>query len=163
MHNLDRAGFSFYELVEKPSELALPALLERGESFDFALIDGWHTFDHTLLDFFYLDRLLKVGAIIVIDDPILKPVGKALRHIVNYPNYEIIGLVRSRRLWQRKALNAVKRAMHLAVRLIPNRVAHEFFDASVVWPDAVLDLDATMVALRKTGPDEREWNWYVPF
>ena len=50
--NLRSAGVSFFELIEKPSELALPALLEQGAEFDFALIDGFHTFDHTLLGFF---------------------------------------------------------------------------------------------------------------
>jgi hypothetical protein len=50
--NLKRAGFDFFELIEKP------ALLAEGRKFQFALIDGWHTFDHTLLDLFYVNRLL---------------------------------------------------------------------------------------------------------
>ena len=57
MANLQRAGFDFCELVEEPSELALPAIA-RTESgtFDLVLIDGWHTFDHTLLDLFYANH-----------------------------------------------------------------------------------------------------------
>jgi hypothetical protein len=28
-----------------------------GVQVDFAFMDGWHTFDYTLLDFFYTDKL----------------------------------------------------------------------------------------------------------
>jgi len=34
----------------------LPRLLESGKKIDFAYIDGWHTFDYTLLDWCYIDR-----------------------------------------------------------------------------------------------------------
>lgn len=50
--NLERAGYNFFELIEKRSEIALPQLLEAGREYDFGFIDGWHTFDHTLIDFF---------------------------------------------------------------------------------------------------------------
>lgn len=51
IHGLGMAGFNWFELIEELSEFALPSLLKQGEQFDFALIDGWHTFDHALLDF----------------------------------------------------------------------------------------------------------------
>ena len=36
--------------------------------FDFIFIDGWHTFDYTLVDMFYADRLLRIGGYLLIDD-----------------------------------------------------------------------------------------------
>jgi predicted O-methyltransferase YrrM len=55
MHLLRRAGLAdVVELIEEPSQLALPHMAARGERFDVAFIDGWHTFDHTLVDFFLL-------------------------------------------------------------------------------------------------------------
>ena len=70
VNNLQTAGFSFYELIEKPSEIALPTLLQNEERFDFAFIDGYHTFDHALLDFFYLNRLLKIQGLRNHRDPL---------------------------------------------------------------------------------------------
>jgi predicted O-methyltransferase YrrM len=59
-----------HKCMEKKSYEALPELLKKeGEkSFDFVFIDGWHTFDYTLLDFFYANLLLKTNGFIVIDD-----------------------------------------------------------------------------------------------
>ena len=46
--NLKKANINFFKLIEKPSEIALPKLLDENKKYDFAFIDGWHTFDHTL-------------------------------------------------------------------------------------------------------------------
>ena len=76
--NLDRAGIDFYELREEPSEIALPQLLKEGAEFDLAFIDGWHTFDQTLIDMYYANRLVKVGGYIIIDDADWISVSKAI-------------------------------------------------------------------------------------
>src|SRR5262249_25699710 len=58
--NLERAGHA--SLVEYHNDLShrvLPALHAAGRRIDFAFIDGWHTFDYVLVDFFYVDLLLK--------------------------------------------------------------------------------------------------------
>jgi len=64
-----RAGFG--DLIEfhgEPSHSALPALVKTERRVDFALIDGWHTFDYVMVDFFYVDLLLTVGGIAMLDD-----------------------------------------------------------------------------------------------
>ena len=67
----------------------MPELLEDNEEkFDFIFIDGWHTFDYTLLDFFYADKLLRKGGIIIIDDAKHLGVAKCVRYIdTNYRNF----------------------------------------------------------------------------
>ena len=58
--------FLFYNLNN--SYIALPKLLEKYKYnyFDFIFIDGFHTFDYTLVDFFFSNLLLKINGIIVI-------------------------------------------------------------------------------------------------
>src|SRR5262249_8439711 len=69
LHNVTRAGFGDrYSFHEQPSQLVLPRLATSGTRIQFAFVDGWHTFDHTLVDFFFIDRMLDVGGIIVVDD-----------------------------------------------------------------------------------------------
>ena len=116
--HLARAGFNSYSLMEEPSELALPRLLQANARFEFALIDGWHTFDHTLLDFFYINRLLEDYGVVVFDDAHWPSVSKVVRYVLQYPNYVPLGQAGD---------------------------------------------GPSMVALQKTGPDERSWDWYEDF
>lgn len=162
-YNLEKAGFRFWNLIEEPSELALPKLLHNGVSFEFALVDGWHTFDHTLVDFFYLNRLLNVGGIIVFDDVTYPAVKKVIDYVLKYPSYERVDSVHVKRSWKRKLLKPTKRLISIATMPIPDRLAQEIFDGSIVTPDTAVDIDIEMIALRKTAEDKRSYDWYRTF
>lgn len=85
----EKAGVSeFVELIEEPSELALPALAAGGQAFDLAFVDGLHLFDHILLDFFYCDRMLETGGIIVFHDTWMPAVQKAVGYVLANRAYE---------------------------------------------------------------------------
>jgi hypothetical protein len=56
------------ELHEAPSFQVLPKLQADGLRIDFAFIDGCHTFDYAMVDFFYIDKMLRVGGVVVFDD-----------------------------------------------------------------------------------------------
>ena len=162
--NVLRAGFGFFRLIEKPSEIALPELLTAGERYDLAFIDGLHTADQTMVDFYYLDRLLHVGGVLVFDDVQGHSVNKIVRYASTYPNYRMLGAV-GRRGPYRRIINLAKQT--LAALLWPARKAlgaalvGEFFDVSVVQAEALWSIDShTMVALEKTGEYQRDTNWY---
>ena len=93
--------------IEEGSELALPGLLREGQCFDLAFIDGLHTADQTLLDFYFLDRMLRVGGVIVIDDVNSPAVNKAAHYFSKYPNYRLIGVCGSRGI-RRRGINGLK-------------------------------------------------------
>ncbi|MGV6826283.1 MAG: class I SAM-dependent methyltransferase [bacterium] len=87
--NLERAGYQdLYTFHETPSEIQLPRLLESGHIIDFAFVDGLHTFDQVLLEFYYLNRMLEVGGVIVFDDVHLPALQRILSYIDNYDCYE---------------------------------------------------------------------------
>ncbi len=95
--NVRRAGFANrHTLMEAKDYIALPQLLERGDKFDFAYIDGWHTFDYTLLDFFYIDKMLNVGGVVAFNDCGWKAVHRVLRFVSTHRKYKEIdvGLTR---------------------------------------------------------------------
>lgn len=50
------------------SNALLAQLIEAGAEYDFALIDGSHKFEVALLDFIGVDRMLKVGGYVAMDD-----------------------------------------------------------------------------------------------
>lgn len=124
--NLEKAGFSGrYHLIEKRSEIALPELLDSGEKFDFAFIDGWHTFDQTLVDFFYLNKMLNTNGLIVFDDAKWRSVRRVVRHALTYPCYRLAGYW-PKKLSNRLVLNPVGRARCVAIRKVldDNRGQH---------------------------------------
>jgi predicted O-methyltransferase YrrM len=162
--NVRRAGFPFFELLEQPSEVALPILLSSGKSYDMAFIDGLHTADQTLLDFYYLDRLIPVGGIIAIDDVNARAVNKIVHYISTYENYRLIGTAGLRGV-QRRGLNLVKQIAAIGLwpmrKVFGDATAREFCDVSLLHPEHLWTLDScTMAAFEKTGEYARDTNWY---
>lgn len=81
----------YHKLIQKKSYIALPELIEKyGEkSFDMIFIDGWHTFDYTLVDVFYADKLVKVGGYIIVDDVLHFSVKQSIKYIdKNYRHFK---------------------------------------------------------------------------
>lgn len=162
---LNEAGVTCYRLIEEPSEFALPRLAEGGEKFDFCFIDGWHTFDHTLIDFFYIDRMLDVGGIVAIDDITFPGIKKLMRYLLNYPNYRLLGNVEweSHRGAKGHLYDGIVGAFRPVSRLFPLKMRYRIFSDNIMRPDTKLGLNASMLALVKTAPDRRRWDWYVDF
>ena len=151
---LRRSEIDFFELREEPSEIVLPKLVEaHPESFDLIFIDGWHTFDHTLIDLFFANRLLRVGGYLIVDDCHLPGVAKAMSYVAKYPCYERISELPRRnkpRLIDRM-IAAIPET--LAAWTIPRRV-YDFHYAPMQF---------SMAALQKTRPDERDYMWFESF
>ena len=99
-----------------PSETALPRLGAEGLELDFALVDGLHLFDHTLVDFFYADRMLRDGGLVVFHDTWMPAVAQAVAYVEANRAYE-----------------------------------------------RVRAGDAAMAVLRRTGGDERAWDFHRDF
>jgi predicted O-methyltransferase YrrM len=154
INNLRRAGFDFFELREERSEFALPAIVqEREESLDLVFIDGWHTFDHTLLDLYYANRLIRVGGYIVIDDCSWRSVSKAVSYFAKYPCFEIAGgsIPKGKRLYANRAAAILK---PFAESVLPIKFYDNYY-ARAKYP--------SMVALRKVAEDVRDWDWFASF
>lgn len=142
-------------------------MLQEQKKFDFAFIDGWHTFDHALIDFFYVSRLLEVGGVVVFHDVDMPSINRLLRYIRNYPSYEFAGskegisypISLRRRVYENAGLATINVISHL----IPNRYVYDIFSPSVVKRDKAIGLKATIAAFRKVAEDKRDWRWYEPF
>ncbi len=158
VRNLEEAGIDFFKLMEIKSELALPKLLETSDGneglFDFVFVDGWHTFDHTLLDCFYATRLLRIGGILAIDDVYFPSVKRVVDFLKNYPCYEEHGSVRH---------NLSKSYKNLSARFLLSPIkrktwAHVLSRSlyRIIFENRV----TRMIALRKVKEDNRNWDWH---
>src|ERR1700730_2384976 len=150
--NLDRAGIDFYELREEPSELALPQMVREGQKFDLAFIDGWHTFDQTLIDLYYANRLVKTGGYIIIDDADWISVSKAISYFVKYPCYRIVAGAAGP---VTRVVNVLWRLGKPFAELLFPRWLYDYFYGLGKYP--------SMVALQKVTEDNRNWKWFRSF
>jgi predicted O-methyltransferase YrrM len=164
LSNLERAGYQhLLDFDERSSHVVLPQLESQGVQIDFAFVDGSHLFDYTLLEFFYLDRLLRVGGIIAFDDVFMPAVQKVCRFILANRQYTIFDCLPQGIGWRQ---NLKYELLNRACRVLPPL---ERFLKPEFQP---LDIDlrplsnARYLALKKEGIDSEEtrsWNFYRDF
>lgn len=93
--HLEHIGWTTYTLHEERSELFLPHMLAQGMIFNFAFIDGNHAFDQVMMEFFYVNRMLSIGGIIIFDDIHLFAIQKVVHYVETYPCYTILEIPRT--------------------------------------------------------------------
>ena len=159
--NLKRAGHEpLVEFHNLPSHRALPQLEAQGVKVDFAFIDGWHTFDHVLVDCFYVDKLLRVGGLMVLDDIDYPSLHKLCRFLLTNRSYRV-----SRCLEPQQAIRpSLKR--RLAGRIAPRLP----FARQLLKPEWMVSSEALgiipesrCIALTKEAEDTRLWDAHVEF
>jgi predicted O-methyltransferase YrrM len=83
LQHVEEAGVAtLVEHIPEESQVVLPRLLEAGQRFDLAFIDGNHRFDSVFVDLYYLGRLVRAGGVIFLDDYQLPGVARAASFFV---------------------------------------------------------------------------------
>jgi hypothetical protein len=160
LNNIRRAGYEdLYEFHDETSQQLLPTLVGRGQRIDFAFIDGWHTFDHALIDFFFIDQILNVGGIVVFDDVGYPSIKRVCDFIITNRGYEIYDCVRQRIVdnsLSRRTKFTINQLLHPLIRTdktpAPEARRREF----------LID-DVYFLALKKQSEDGRRWDHFVHF
>jgi Methyltransferase domain len=164
--NLRRAGFEdLITFYPEPSYRCLPRLEASQETFDFAFVDGMHTFDYVFTDFFYIDKMLPVGGVIVFDDVYYPSIRKLCRYILTNLPYEAIGLdaKRAPTLWRKLVVATAARVPTFARLIRPDLSRTD--DSLGIHPRY------PYLAMRKTGIDiigdsaisTRHWGYHNDF
>jgi predicted O-methyltransferase YrrM len=157
LQNVAAAGYApLLEFHEHRSEFMLPQLLAAGTSVEFAFIDGWHTFDQVLLEFYYVNRMLSVGGVIAFDDAERRGINRVIRHALSYGAYRVFEP-------ERGQSNDVSLGGRLRRRL--NRIpkAGALIRRDVLSRDWDLGIHSTCVAIQKVAEDRRGSSWEGDF
>ena len=158
-HLIARAGYSsLLALIEETSQAALPRLVAAGERFQFGFIDGWHTFDHALVDFFFIDLLLEAGGIVVFDDVGYPAINALVRFVLANRDYE---LVKTNQYLDPRPLGL---RIRVGVKRMLRRLARTDRDPSEANTRLFRTIElAHAVALRKRGGDRRPFDHFERF
>ena len=142
------AGLSaMHTLVVKADYLFLPQLVSEGESgkFDFAYIDGNHTFDYTLLDAWYLDLLVRPGGILAFNDCSYQAVHRVINWLLSHRAYEEVNFLgRPHRRINFNWKQEIKRRLHGQSRAQWYPLAEDRY-------------------FRKLKDTDSPWDFYAPF
>ncbi len=187
--NLRRAGYAdIIDFHEGLSYQYLSRLTEERVTIDFAFIDGAHTFDYVLVDFFLIDKLMKPGGIVILDDLSYPSIRSVCRYVLLNLCYKCIGPLSQERMeraeWRRLKSRVcqygigalvrapVSRILAPASRILVARVGQlvnaplrRILASNSSVPDSQLNLPvySNYVALQKGGDDNRHWTDHRPF
>jgi len=157
LRNVNEAGYGhMVEFHEARSEFLLPRLLEGGTQLDFAFVDGWHTFDHVLMEFFYLNKMLRVGGVIAFDDAERRGINRVIRHALSYPAYQVFEPKRGRS-------EEVSLGGRIRRRLSQVPKASRIIRRDILQRDWDLGIHSTCVAIQKVAEDRRGSSWEGDF
>jgi predicted O-methyltransferase YrrM len=155
--NVAAAGYEhLVEFHEDRSEFVLPQLLAAGTSIEFAFIDGWHTFDQVLLEFYYVNRMLAVGGVVAFDDAERRGINRVIRHALSYSTYRVFEPERGRS-------EEVTLGGRVRRRLSRIPKAGALIRSDVLRRDWDLGIHSTCVAIQKVAEDRRGSGWEGDF
>jgi predicted O-methyltransferase YrrM len=156
LHNVKTAGYeNLVDMHQEASEFVLPRLVGAGVQVQLALIDGWHSFDQALMEFYFINRMLPVGGVVVFDDADRPSVNRVIRYILTYPAFEVFPVHPP--AGPSSLLGRLRRRVTAAPWLA--KVVHP----SLAARDWDLDIAHTCVALRKRAEDRRLDTWFQDF
>jgi predicted O-methyltransferase YrrM len=144
VNNLQRAGYGdLICFIEALSYRALARLTEERVKVDFAFIDGQHTFDYVLVDFFLIDKLLKPGGVVVLDDLWFPSIRNVCRYVLLNLRYKCVG--------PPSRASALRK---LASQVSANTPLRRILKPTILVPDGQLGIPNTRyVALQKLEDD----------
>lgn len=145
--------------IPMKSEDYLPSLDLGALRLDFGLIDGSHAFPNPIIDYHYINRNLKVGGLLAIDDLAIPSVGILHKFMLTEPAYEFVRFDGAKTGIYRK----------VAETLYPNDWPDQNFNRA--WPDlsylpVALRLRVrlgSVSAIRRVYRSLRRWLGYSPF
>ncbi len=156
LNNLKMAGYeNSIEFHESPGHIALAQLETREAKVDFAFIDGFHTFDYALIDFFYIDRILRVGGIVALHDTNMRSIKKLCKYILTNRAYSLVGYYGTLKdgIPERRISRVIRFFLtpFITTKRIEYFVKLGFFGG------------INVIAFRKESEDTRDWDFHRYF
>lgn len=148
LHTFKRAGVEHlieYHSIE--SHLVLPRLLERNTRLQFAFVDGMHQLDHVVMELLLLDKMLDVGGVLALHDMWMPGLQHAASYWLANRSYEAVSVGDERIVAEPCA--SEKRGCGDPEKW--TGFFRENIEPYVDW---------STLLIRKTGEDERAWDFF---
>ncbi len=104
---------------------------------------------------FYASQLLSKDGVIIIDDFAMASVAKAVTYFSGYPSIKIVA--------QCERHTPKQKAGSILRTLLPPALASAILPIALYNWIYIRCMYSSMVALKKSRPEEREWDWFCSF
>ncbi|MEO6719103.1 MAG: class I SAM-dependent methyltransferase [Ferruginibacter sp.] len=162
IHNISKEGLQNYIDIRKDrSDVVLPSMYLNNERIQFAYIDTTKVFDTVLQDFYFIDKIMDTGGVIIFDDcgGAWPGVQKVVRLISTLPHYKVLSGHEKIKPTFKKAL--AEKIISSVIKLVPFK--KRFYPSYNFKTDGELGLNYSCVAFQKVSSDARQWDWDKPF
>ncbi|MEO6456046.1 MAG: class I SAM-dependent methyltransferase [Ginsengibacter sp.] len=158
--NISKAGYeSLVDFRKLFSDEGLIQLINEKKRIQFAYIDSTKVFDILLADFYFINKILDIGGVIVFDDCGFPGVKKLVKLISKMPFYKIYDTYHKEPETIKKTV--IKKSASFILQHLPLR--NKIFPGLDFKTDKQNGIDYHCIAFLKTGNDERSWDWHVDF
>jgi predicted O-methyltransferase YrrM len=162
MYNIRKEGLEdFLDLRRYYSDQILPKLFFEGIRIQYAYVDTTKRFDIVLHDFYFINKILDVGGVIILDDTggVWPGVQRVARYVSTLPNYAIL---KGHNKVSSPTINKFsKRILATMYRNLP--FAKRLFYTHNMKTDAEMGVDYYCIAFIKVSDHEPDWSWDKPF
>jgi hypothetical protein len=160
-HNINKAGlFKYADIRYKRSDVVLTELFHNNERIQLAYVDTTKVTDVVMQDFYFIDKILDIGGVVILDDcgGSWPGVQKVARFINTLPHYEILATYGKIKQSQKSAF--AETVFTSLVNLLPFK--DRFLKGFSLKTDKQLGLNYCCIAFQKKHNDNRDWNWDAP-
>ena len=156
LKNLERAGLrNLCEFYPEPAQTCLARLVTQGLKIDFAYIDAGKRMDDILIFTHFISQMLRVGGRIAYDDVCFPGIRKALRYLVQEPQFRVVAV------FQAEPVTLKRQAVHRLATLIPG--ADQLFAPELLQTNHQLGISGRCVVLEKVSDESGDWQWHPEF
>ncbi len=161
-HNIEKLGLMKYcDIRYLKSDRVVTDLFLSNERIQLAYIDTTKVVDIVMQDFYFIDKILDIGGVIILDDcgggwP---GIQKVARFANTLPHYKIAGKYgKAKRSFK---LRLYEKAVAFVISLIPFK--QRIFTGYSFKTNHQLGLDYNCIAFKKISEDKRDWSWDEPW
>ena len=161
-YNIEKEGLSKYLQIRKDySDKILPQLFSENYRIQYAYIDTTKQFDVVMQDFYFINKILDIGGVVILDDcgGMWTGVQRVARFINTLPHYKVLAAHNKTKVSIKKKI--VQRLLSFVISILPFK--SKIFKTVSFKTDEQLGLNYSCIAFQKTEHDKRSWNWDSAF
>jgi len=160
LYNIDKAGFSgnvtFYR---KFSDQVLPTLYHENRRIQFAYIDSTKVFDVLMTDVYFINKILDINGILVLDDCGFPGIRVLVRFLSQHPGYTVHKVFSKDE--PSKKVRFLRKAYFSLLGMLPFK--DKIMPTYNFRTDDALGVNYSCIAFRKIKEDDRNWDWHRSF